>query len=198
MTTLRIHNTLECSTVNGPGKRAVIWVQGCGLGCDGCWNPETWDAGAGTLMENGRILAWLAGLDVDGLSISGGEPMAQAVAAMRLILGVRVSLPHLSIGMFTGHTQNELARGRFECGENSENRRREVWSVMRDHLDFAVCGRFNRHQPASDPLVTSKNQELVLFSDRYRASDFSPQQVEIAIDPHGLTQLSGFPTKGML
>ncbi|MGE3780657.1 MAG: 4Fe-4S cluster-binding domain-containing protein [Pirellulaceae bacterium] len=38
---LRVHALMECSTVNGPGVRAVIWVQGCSLGCPGCWNAQT-------------------------------------------------------------------------------------------------------------------------------------------------------------
>ena len=36
-----IHSTLPRSAVNGPGERAVIWFQGCDLGCRGCWNPSS-------------------------------------------------------------------------------------------------------------------------------------------------------------
>jgi len=38
---LRVHSMLETSRVNGPGRRAVIWLQGCSLGCKKCWNPAT-------------------------------------------------------------------------------------------------------------------------------------------------------------
>ncbi|MBI1790627.1 MAG: 4Fe-4S cluster-binding domain-containing protein [Acidobacteria bacterium] len=36
-----IHSMLPRSTVNGPGARAVVWLQGCGLRCPGCFNPAT-------------------------------------------------------------------------------------------------------------------------------------------------------------
>jgi anaerobic ribonucleoside-triphosphate reductase activating protein len=38
---LRVHSVMEVSRVNGPGRRAVVWLQGCSLHCPGCWNPET-------------------------------------------------------------------------------------------------------------------------------------------------------------
>ena len=38
---LRLHQFLPASRANGPGLRAVLWVQGCSLGCPGCFNPQT-------------------------------------------------------------------------------------------------------------------------------------------------------------
>jgi hypothetical protein len=35
-----VHSMLPLSTVNGPGERAVVWLQGCDLRCAGCWNPS--------------------------------------------------------------------------------------------------------------------------------------------------------------
>jgi anaerobic ribonucleoside-triphosphate reductase activating protein len=69
---------------------------------------------------------------------------------------------------------------------------------LRALLDFAVLGRFNRHLVSADPLVTSRNQELRVFSDRYTRADFRAQAVEVTIDPDGLTQITGFPTLGTL
>jgi len=45
---LQVHSFLEVSSVNGPGQRAVIWLQGCSLGCPSCWNPSTHLQGAGS------------------------------------------------------------------------------------------------------------------------------------------------------
>ena len=36
---------------NGPGKRAVVWVQGCSIHCPKCWNKETWDQDKGDDFE---------------------------------------------------------------------------------------------------------------------------------------------------
>jgi len=38
---MQIHEMISASRVNGPGRRAVVWFQGCTLACPGCWNPET-------------------------------------------------------------------------------------------------------------------------------------------------------------
>ena len=39
--TIRLHHIMECSTVNGPDNRFVIWTQGCPFHCDGCFNQLT-------------------------------------------------------------------------------------------------------------------------------------------------------------
>jgi anaerobic ribonucleoside-triphosphate reductase activating protein len=46
--TLQVHSFLESSSVNGPGQRAVIWLQGCSIGCPQCWNPTTHLRSAGS------------------------------------------------------------------------------------------------------------------------------------------------------
>ncbi|MGD0006352.1 MAG: 4Fe-4S cluster-binding domain-containing protein, partial [Anaerolineaceae bacterium] len=38
---LNLHHFEPLSLVNGPGKRSVVWVQGCTLNCPGCFNPQT-------------------------------------------------------------------------------------------------------------------------------------------------------------
>ena len=45
--TLRVHAQMESSQVNGPGRRAVIWVQGCSLGCTGCFNKRSHSTAGG-------------------------------------------------------------------------------------------------------------------------------------------------------
>jgi anaerobic ribonucleoside-triphosphate reductase activating protein len=73
-----------------------------------------------------------------------------------------------------------------------------LWRHLRTLLDFAVLGRFNRQQPSASPLASSRNQQLRLFSDRYRFQDFEEQTLEVSIEPEGLTQITGFPTLGSL
>jgi hypothetical protein len=64
---------------------------------------------------------------------------------------------------------------------------------IRGCLDFAVLGRYNRLQQSDRPLVTSRNQELSLFSDRHVMDDFSDQSVEVIIGADGWAQITGFP-----
>ncbi|MCU0780030.1 MAG: radical SAM protein [Akkermansiaceae bacterium] len=62
--TLRLHAFLPRSRANGPGWRSVVWVQGCSLGCPGCFNPQThdWEGIAATpeaeafILPDGRVV----------------------------------------------------------------------------------------------------------------------------------------------
>ncbi len=58
-------------------------------------------------------------------------------------------------------------------------------------------GRYHQTQPAVEPLRTSLNQRLVLFSSRYQEGEFGPQLVEISIAESGKSVLTGFPVLGI-
>ena len=75
--------------------------------------------------------------------------------------------------------------------------KRELWWTVQGLLDFAVMGRYDRTQPTMEPLRTSVNQRLVLFSSRYQESDFGPQVIEISIAESGKSVLTGFPVLGI-
>ena len=194
---LRVHSKIESSMVNGPGRRAVIWVQGCSLACPGCWNPDTHSACGGRDVEITEILEWIQPLwsagAISGLTVSGGEPLEQAEALEALVTELRKEIPGLSVGLFSGYTERELARGHFRSGDLCPTHRTKSWQNIRRCLDFAVLGRFNKGLPSRLPLVSSSNQELVLISSRYTIEEFGDQSVEITIDANGLTQITGFP-----
>ena len=196
-----IHSFVSGSRVNGPGLRAVVYFQGCTLGCRDCWNPET-HAFAG----KERSIADVSDLVVsahqecalEGVTFSGGEPMQQADALLALIESLRDRLPGLSFGMYSGYSEPELSSGRYRCrSELARGEKQNAWRRIRAHLDFAVLGRFAAGQPSILSLRTSANQKLTLFSERYREPEFEPQQVEIHIDTQGTVQVTGFPIAGI-
>lgn len=199
---LEVHSFLESSSVNGPGERAVIWLQGCSIGCPRCWNPATHLRSAGSnwaAVE--EIVSWLSvvrsRIEISGLTISGGEPLEQAPGLVQLVEDVHGQFPDLSTGLFSGYSETELDRGGYLCFPSAvAAEKREFWRRIRRTLDFAVLGRYNALAPSSDPLITSKNQRLRLYSSRYSPADFMPQLVEVTIDGHGLTQVTGFPVRG--
>ena len=51
---VRVHATEPRSRANGPGARFVVWMQGCTLGCPGCFNPATHDARGGREVDGRR------------------------------------------------------------------------------------------------------------------------------------------------
>jgi anaerobic ribonucleoside-triphosphate reductase activating protein len=196
--TMRMHSRLEQSQVNGPGSRAVMWLQGCSLNCPRCWNPLSHSVEGGMRVEITSVVGWLDDLHanalIDGLTISGGEPMEQAGEVLALLQALRLRVPEISIGVFSGYTESELARGAFLSHEGHlPSHQADLWRAIRQHLDFAILGRFNRHRPSHQPLVSSQNQALLLLTDRHSSSDFSPLSVEFTIDSQGTTQITGFP-----
>lgn len=196
--TLRVHAQMESSQVNGPGRRAVIWVQGCSLGCTGCFNKRSHSTAGGREVKIPVLVDWLKSLwlagAISGLTISGGEPMEQAAELSTFLEAVCSGLPSLSIGLFSGYAESELVQGQFRADSSlSRAERGDLWQRIRRHLDFAVLGRYNRLQPSDRPLATSRNQQLLLLSDRHPEGDFTAQSVEITIGAEGMTQITGFP-----
>lgn len=77
----RIHSLESFGTVDGPGVRYVVFVQGCPMRCAYCHNPDTWEMNAGTLMDTDYIVEQYErnkGFYRDGgITVTGGEPLMQ-------------------------------------------------------------------------------------------------------------------------
>ena len=196
-----LHAFVPASRANGPGLRAVVYFQGCSLQCAGCWNPDThkFRGIEVTVLEVTQRFEEASRLEqLQGVTFSGGEPMQQAEALLELMREIRKAAPTLSFGMFTGYTASELAAGRYVTRLRATvEQKRELWRTVRELLDFAVMGRYDQTQPAMEPLRTSRDQRLVLFSSRYQECDFGPQLVEITIKESGRSVLTGFPVLGV-
>ena len=196
-----IHGFIAHSRVNGPGVRAVVYFQGCNLGCDGCWNPAT-HTFTGLSHEARDVAEQVAAAHqtqfIEGVTFSGGEPMQQALDLLEVVRLLKRARPEISIGMYSGYTERELDSGRFwtRCGIAQEARRR-VWAEIEQELDFAVLGRFVAARPSKLPMRASANQALRLFSGRYREEHFKPLEFEVHIEAQGLVQITGFPLAGL-
>ncbi len=81
MTKGYIHSIETCGTVDGPGLRYVIFLQGCPMRCQYCHNPDTWEPGKGEQMTVEEVLAKfynnLPFYKNGGVTVTGGEPMMQ-------------------------------------------------------------------------------------------------------------------------
>lgn len=81
MTKGRIHSLESMGTVDGPGLRFVVFVQGCPMRCAYCHNPDTWSTKAGTLMDPAEIIEQIehnrSFYKNGGLTVTGGEPLLQ-------------------------------------------------------------------------------------------------------------------------
>lgn len=78
-----IHSLESFGTVDGPGIRFVVFLQGCPLRCLYCHNPDSWEKGSGSyrmtpveLLE--EVVRYKSFLAKGGVTLSGGEPLMQA------------------------------------------------------------------------------------------------------------------------
>jgi pyruvate formate lyase activating enzyme len=76
-----LHSTESFGTVDGPGIRYVLFLQGCPLRCRYCHNPDTWKIGCGRTVTPDDILAEYrknrAFYSHGGITATGGEPLMQ-------------------------------------------------------------------------------------------------------------------------
>lgn len=79
----RIHSFQSFGTLDGPGVRFVVFMQGCNLRCGCCHNPDTWDCGTGTAYAPQDVVKRVVRFkeyfgQAGGITVSGGEPLLQA------------------------------------------------------------------------------------------------------------------------
>jgi anaerobic ribonucleoside-triphosphate reductase activating protein len=180
----RLHAMELRSRANGPGVRTVVWFQGCSLGCVGCFNPATHAtavvATTTRTVEFDNILAGLADAAVsgiDGLTLSGGEPMQQIDAAIALLAAAR--LAGLSTLMFSGYTIEEI---------QALPRGGEALAL----LDVLIDGRYRSELRLGQGLRGSSNQRVHLLSNRYTMRDIDDAPLgEVRIAPNGEVILTG-------
>lgn len=150
---MRISRIAAPVSVLGPGRRAVVWVQGCDLACLGCASQDTWDPDAGAELTPLEVAARVVGLitaqGLTGLTLSGGEPFQQA-GDLALVVGeVREACPDIDVLAFSGYAAPAAARRGPELFEQ---------------LDVLVAGRYDRTQPSIEPLLASANQQVVALT----------------------------------
>jgi anaerobic ribonucleoside-triphosphate reductase activating protein len=170
--TLRVHALLERSYANGPGCRAVIWVQGCSIRCNGCCNPGTQDPNGGQVMPVAEVIAWVRTIDgIDGITLSGGEPLDQHASLLCLLREIRRTTA-LSVILFTGNDWDRV---------QGTPDHRAVVSLA----DVVVAGPFRRRQRFGHALLGSTNQTLHLLTRRYVLADLEAvPEVEVVLDGH--------------
>ena len=184
---------IEQSGVNGPGNRLVIWTQGCGKGCSGCFNPETWKFESGELWSAYDLANHLRQINPEGLTLTGGDPLEQASGVLSFLEELHRDDPLLEkilprgILMFTGYRMEELL-------ELTHARQ------CLQYLDVLIDGRFMESLRYTSGLAGSSNQEFHFSNSpgrgraRIAESEVKTDQgVEVHIRPDGDLEVTGFP-----
>lgn len=157
---VRLSSPIEVdSVVNGDGLRLVVWFQGCLFACPGCHNEGTWAIDGGSVYEIDDIINEIIELNhehIDGITFSGGDPLFQSKALIKIIEGVK----HLNLNMW------------LYSGEIYENLIKDQdFLKIRDYLDVLVDGRFVlRNLDLNLKYRGSSNQRLINIPESIKAN----------------------------
>jgi anaerobic ribonucleoside-triphosphate reductase activating protein len=168
------------SKVNGPGNRFVLWTQGCSKGCSECFNPETWSTNVYKELSPKQIFELIKDFEVDGVTISGGDPLEQEDELLELLMLISTIRLRKGVILFSGFTRAEISRDpiREEC--------------LR-YVDVLVDGRYEKNLKVDFSLKGSSNQTFYFFSDKIVSSELLfDQEVEISSFEDSVI-ITGFP-----
>lgn len=149
----------------GPGKRVILWTHGCPRSCPGCIAAETNRSAPGFSLSSQTIAERiLEEPDAEGVTISGGEPFAQAEALSEMLEAVRSGrkeqgLAPLGVILFTGYRIEEIPS--LPGGNDLLSR-----------CDAVIDGEYRKEQDAGEGWRGSTNQRLILRTSRYSEADF--------------------------
>lgn len=180
--------------VNGPGRRFTVWVQGCPRSCPGCFNEGLRPFEPRRAVHPADLAREAhGGAPIDGVSLSGGEPFAQAAALCAFLDAVRAEpgAEALTALAFTGYTLDELRGGPGE------------WEALLARLDLVVEGAYVAELPSALPLRGSSNQRLTPLTPegarlRDRIERSGATGAELTITADGEVILAGFPSEELL
>ncbi|GAB1510356.1 4Fe-4S single cluster domain-containing protein [Actinophytocola sp. KF-1] len=193
---LRVSRVHFPVTTLGPGSRLVIWVQGCPLACRGCMSRDTWDEGGGAdLTEHALLGLWSDALrrGADGMTISGGEPLAQAEPVAAFLRAAR------SCPAPPGTEPDFLLYTGFELDELDPAQDAAVAAA-----DAVITGRYEAGSPTRLIWRGSANQRLRATTDLgrrrytpYLGAEPDRAPVQIGVDGERLWVI-GVPPPGAL
>ena len=172
---LNIYHLEKSNYVNGCGNRYVIWVQGCTLGCRGCWNQKTWNRRPNQLVSVESLFADIQAQEgLDGVTFSGGEPFQQAKELAQLAFLIKTKTL-LGLHIFTGFELEEL--------------KTDAQKNLMQYTDVLVYGRFDTSKANNNQKVWNKNMEFWNFNNT---------DVQIDINEQGDLLLTGYPPDDLI
>ena len=162
---LRIVDITAPDINNGNGIRVTLWVSGCTHKCKGCHNQWTWkfEQGRFWFIEKDKIkkelAEWLSRDYVEGLTLSGGDPLCQDREGLcevyEIIKWIRHEFPEKNIWLYTGYYFDEI--------QKSDN---DMMKEVANAVDVIVDGPYDetKRDIAHTPFRGSTNQNIIFLN----------------------------------
>ena len=179
---IHVHRRMvvENEHLYGPGRRLLLFLQGCSIHCDGCVNRHIWTFEGGEEMTPETVVTVLLDEKLEGVTLHGGEPLDQADGLLPVVKAVKEA--GKTIILFTGYNKKEL-----------NATQRKVW----DAADLVVAGRFvMAKRNVNLQFRGSTNQRVYAHKGpyaHYRVQDGKTSAM-ITIDSNGEMEINGFFT----
>lgn len=187
---LNLMGYVDESEVNGPGCRAVIWVQGCLRECPGCFNIDSWSFEINQLMSVDKLVEKITSNPRhESVTFSGGEPFWQAPALADLARQVKAK--GLNVMSFTGFTLERLQSEYAPAGSQD----------LLAQLDILVDGAYLQSLAINSPNspVSSSNQRVHVFNLSFKDHiTWASDQTEVHILKDGSRLVTGYLGKRLV
>ncbi len=149
---INVYMTVQTTEALGPYKRYALWVQGCNKRCPGCISPDAQPLSGGAVVDVKKLAMEIAETqDIEGITISGGEPFLQQDALCELIDLIR-SKRDLGVIIYTGMLYEEIQD-----------------TVLVRKCDLIIDGTYIETLNDDKSLRGSSNQNVICVSDRYKS-----------------------------
>lgn len=149
---------IKNTTVLGPGNRYAVWFQGCMRNCPGCMSLGSRPLDGGRIITVEKIVkSILLTKNIEGITISGGEPFLQIDALFALIKSIKEK-SNLSIIIYTGYTLKELR----------DMKNDKVNQILKNMTDILIDGEYIEALNDGTSLRGSSNQVVHFLSEHYK------------------------------
>ena len=178
MINIHRYEVVENEHLYGPGKRLLLFTQGCSLRCKGCTNQHLWEFGTGIDVTIEEILNQCT--DLDGITLHGGEPLDQANVLVELIK--KLKQQGKTVILFTGYIFKELNKVQ-----------KQAWTSS----DMVISGRYEeQNRNIYLQFRGSTNQKVFTHKGKYKDYKIEDGQTVaiLSFNEQGEMQSRGFRT----
>lgn len=149
----------EHCEVLGPGRRFVLWVQGCPFSCPGCIASSMRSLDGGKLVSVSKLAEQILSTEgIEGITISGGEPFLQARELAELLKLIK-NKKALGVIVYSGFTYEKLQEMICDFPEIEE---------FLSMIDLLIDGPYVEAKNMNYGMKGSANQRTILLTDRYK------------------------------
>lgn len=148
-------------TTLGPGDRLVIWTTGCSKKCKGCMAMDLQTQHYNDYIDNEKLIRIITDIinthDVDGITISGGDPLEQVDDMCAILPAIKELCDDVLV--YTGYSYGEV-----ESLLNDEQLK-----IINDNVSVLVDGRYiDELNDSVSAMRGSTNQNIIFLQEKYR------------------------------